>query len=234
MKFIKGFLYGIYMINLRLKAVKHSWIRKYKGQEAADRYTHKTGYLWAKYTINTIGIELEVEGVENIPEGPCVFIGNHTSILDIPIMLFTINRMVGFISKKEVLKAPVLGTWLKRAHCIPLDRENPREAIKTINQGVELLKNGYSIAIFPEGTRSKDGNIQEFKKGSLKLATKSQVPIVPVAIDRAYRSYEKDNEFKPSKIRIKYGNPIITKNLSREEEKMLNDNIRDTIIDMLK
>ena len=226
---IKGILYGAYMLNIRVKAIKHSWIKKYKGQEEADKYAQKTAYLWAKYTIKTIGIDLEVKGLENIPDEACVFIGNHTSILDIPIMFYTIDRLVGFVAKKEMLKAPVIGTWLEKAHCIPLDRENPREAIKTINYGVELLKKGYSLAIFPEGTRSKDGNIGEFKKGSLKLATKAKAPIVPIAIDRAYTSFEKDKKFKPSKIKVTFGNVISTAELTKEEEKTLNEDVRNII-----
>ena len=226
---IKGVLYGAYMLNVRVKAIKHSWIKKYKGQEEADKYAQKTAYLWAKYTIKTIGIDLEVKGLENIPDEACVFIGNHTSILDIPIMFYTIDRLVGFVAKKEMLKAPVIGMWLEKAHCIPLDRENPREAIKTINYGVELLKKGYSLAIFPEGTRSKDGNIGEFKKGSLKLATKAKAPIVPIAIDRAYTSFEKDKKFKPSKIKVTFGNVISTAELTKEEEKTLNEDVRNII-----
>ena len=226
---IKGILYGAYMLNIRVKAIKHSWIKKYKGQEEADKYAQKTAYLWAKYTIKTIGIDLEVKGLENIPDEACVFIGNHTSILDIPIMFYTIDILVGFVAKKEMLKAPVIGTWLEKAHCIPLDRENPREAIKTINYGVELLKKGYSLAIFPEGTRSKDGNIGEFKKGSLKLATKAKAPIVPIAIDRAYTSFEKDKKFKPSKIKVTFGNAISTAELTKEEEKTLNEDVRNII-----
>ena len=226
---IKGILYGAYMLNVRVKAIKHSWIKKYKGQEEADKYAQKTAYLWAKYTIKTIGIDLEVKGLENIPDEACVFIGNHTSILDIPIMFYKIDRLVGFVAKKEMLKAPVIGMWLEKAHCIPLDRENPREAIKTINYGVELLKKGYSLAIFPEGTRSKDGNIGEFKKGSLKLATKAKAPIVPIAIDRAYTSFEKDKKFKPSKIKVTFGNVISTAELTKEEEKTLNEDVRNII-----
>lgn len=226
---IKGILYGMYMVILRGKAIKHTWIKKYKGQEEADKYAQQTAYLWAKYTIKTIGIDLEINGLENIPKEACLFIGNHTSILDIPIMFYTIDRLVGFVSKKEILKAPVLGTWLERAHCIPLDRENPREAIKSINYGVELLKKGYSLAIFPEGTRSEDGNLGEFKKGSLKLATKAKAPIVPVIIDRAYTSFEKDKKFKPSKIKVTFAKAVNTSELTKEQERNLNEDIRDII-----
>lgn len=234
MIYFKYLMYGIYMIIVRLKGIKYFFIRKFKGQEAADKYTQKTAYLWAKYTINTIGIELDVVGIDNIPEEPCVFIGNHTSILDIPIIFYTVDRTVGFIAKKEVLKAPVLGFWLRRGHCIPLDRENPREAIKVINEGVNKLNDGYSMAIFPEGTRNKEGLVGEFKKGSLKLATKAKAPIIPVSIDRAYRSFEKDRKFKPNKIKVVFGEPIRTENISREEEKVLHEKVRGIIIENLE
>ena len=90
------------------------------------------------------------------------------------------------------------------------------------------------MAIFPEGTRSKDGKVMEFKKGSLKLATKAKAPIVPVTIDGAYKSYEKDKKFQPSKIVITFGKAIPTDTLSREEEKLLTDKVRDIVISNLK
>lgn len=226
---IKAIKYFFYMVYTRLKGFKYEHIKRKEGIHKATEYAVKCMYLWSKFTINTIGMNVVVKGKENIPNGPCVFIGNHTSILDIPIMFYTIDRLVGFVAKKEMLKAPVIGTWLEKAHCIPLDRENPREAIKTINYGVELLKKGYSLAIFPEGTRSKDGNIGEFKKGSLKLATKAKAPIVPIAIDRAYTSFEKDKKFKPSKIKVTFGNAISTAELTKEEEKTLNEDVRNII-----
>ena len=156
--------------------------------------------------------------MENIPKEPCVFIGNHSSILDIPILLYTVNRKIGFIAKKEILKTPIIGYWLKKSKCVPLDRENPRTAIEAINEAVQNLKEGSSMVIFPEGTRNKEGKVGEFKKGSLKLATKAKVKIVPVSIDRASRAFEDTREFKPTKIKVVFGEAIDTKNLSKEEE----------------
>ena len=144
-------------------------------------------------------------------------------------ILASIEKPLGFIAKEELRTMPVAGKWMERIRCKFLNRENPREAIKTINYGVELLKKGYSLAIFPEGTRSKDGNIGEFKKGSLKLATKAKAPIVPIAIDRAYTSFEKDKKFKPSKIKVTFGNAISTAELTKEEEKTLNEDVRNII-----
>lgn len=226
--------YSIYMIFLRLRGIKLFWIRKFKGEVAADKYVEKVALDWSKFTIKIIGIDLIVEGEENIPNEPCVFIANHTSILDIPILIHSAKRTVGLIGKKELIKIPILGYWMKQNHCIPLDRENPREAIKVINKGVEFVKAGYNMGIFPEGTRNKEGKVGEFKKGSLKLATKAGVKIVPVAIDRASRCFEDERQFKEQKIRVVYCKSIDTKNITKEEEKNLTDKIRETIITALE
>lgn len=231
--FFKITIYIIYMIFMRMKGLKYNYLKKIKGQDLASEYVQKVAYLWSEFTLNIIGIDLDVTGKDNIPNEPCVFIGNHSSILDIPIILYSSNKKMGFIAKKELLKTPFIGYWIKRSGSVPIDRENPKSAIKSINDGVENLKNGYSLGIFPEGTRNKEGKVGEFKRGSLKLATKSKVPIVPVSIDRASRSFEDNKKFKPNKIKVVYGKPIYTNSLSKEDEKLLMNNIRNTIISNL-
>lgn len=232
--FFKIIVYTIYMVFVRLKGIKYGFLRKFKGIDAATEYSGRVLYYWSKFTVNIIGIDLEIIGKDNIPKEPCVFIGNHTSILDIPVLAYSAERSIGFIAKSELLKAPFIGYWLKRGSSVALDRDNPRDAIRVINEGVTNIKNGLSMAIFPEGTRSKDGKVMEFKKGSLKLATKAKAPIVPVTIDGAYKSYEKDKKFQPSKIVITFGKAIPTDTLSREEEKLLTDKVRDIVISNLK
>jgi len=227
-------IYAFYIVLVLIKGLKYEYIKKIKGEASALKYSQKTTYSWCKFTIKTLGIDLEVKGLENIPKEPCVFIGNHSSILDIPILLCTVDRNIGFISKKEILKTPIIGYWLTRTNCVALDRENPRIAIEAINEAVQNLKEGSSMAIFPEGTRNKEGKVGEFKKGSLKLATKAKVKVVPVSIDRASRAFEDNREFTPTKIKIVFGEAIDTKNLSKEEEIHLAENIRNTIISNLK
>lgn len=231
---LKIIIYGFYMIGFRMKGLKYEYLKKFKGEKAAIDYVTRIASSWGKFTLDIIGIDLDVEGTENIPEESVVFIGNHSSILDIPIILYTVKRTVGFISKKEVLKAPIIGYWLRRAYCIPLDRENPREAIKVINEGIEKVRSGVSMVIFPEGTRSKNGEVGIFKKGSLKLATKAKAPIVPVSIDRASRAFEENRKFKPTKIKVVFGKPIYTKDLTKEEEKYIAEKVRDVVVSNLK
>jgi len=215
------------MIFMQLKAVKRWYLEKTKGEKAATDYSGKVGEDWARYTIhNALGMNVTIRGKENIPNVPCCYIGNHTSILDIPILIDSVGKCMGFVAKKEMVKAPVLGYWMSKYNCVPLDRENAREAIKVIRKGSENIKKGYSMAIFPEGTRSKNGELMEFKKGSLKLATMAKAPIVPVTIDGAYRAFEIDRKFKPIDITITFSEPIYTENLSREEEKSLMEKVR--------
>lgn len=230
MNYFKIINYGIYMIFMQLKAVKRWYLEKAKGERAATEYSGKVGEDWARYTIhNALAMNVTIKGKENIPNVPCCYIGNHTSILDIPILIDSVGKCMGFVAKKEMVKAPVLGYWMSKYNCVPLDRGNAREAIKVIKKGSENIKNGYSMAIFPEGTRSKNGELMEFKKGSLKLATMAKAPIVPVTIDGAYRAFEIDRKFKPIDITITFSEPIYTENLSREEEKSLMEKVRSEI-----
>ena len=235
MKFFKVIHYGLYVIFMQMKGIKRWYIEKTKGEKAAIEYSGKVGQDWARYTVHkALNMNVTIIGKENIPNVPCCYMGNHTSILDVPLLIDSVGKCMGFVAKKEMLKAPVLGYWLKKYKCVPLDRENAREAIKVIREGAENIKNGYSMAIFPEGTRSKDGIIREFKKGSLKLATMAKAPIVPVTIDGAYRAYEIDGKFKPIDITVTFGEPIYTDSLSREEEKELMGKVREIVAKNLK
>lgn len=231
---IKGTRYLFYMFYTRLKGFKYEYIKKKEGIDKATEYAAKCMYSWAKFTVNIIGMKIVVKGKENIPKGPCVFIGNHTSILDVPVIFYSAGRQVGFVAKKEVLKVPVLSYWLLKGKCIALDRQNTRDAVRVINEGVKNLNDGYSMMIFPEGTRSLDGKTLPFKKGSFKLAIKAKVPIVPVTIDAAFTSFEKTGKFKPSTINVTYCKAIETSELTRDEEKNLSEDIRKIIINNLR
>jgi 1-acyl-sn-glycerol-3-phosphate acyltransferase len=235
MNLLKYLNYGLYMIIVMpCKMLKHKHIKKTRGIGAGKEYCAKIGEDWARFTINTAGINITVKGKENIPNSACCYIGNHTSILDIPILINSVGKCMGFIAKKEMAKVPILGYLMKEYNCVALDRENVREGLKAIKEGANNLKSGYSMAIFPEGTRSKDGRIREFKKGSLKLATMAKAPVVPVAISGAYRAYEENRKFKPVDITVTFSKPIYTENLTREEEKELMDKVRSIIASNLE
>ena len=229
MKYIKYVRYVVYMLIMRLKGIKRAYIERFKGEEEAWKYAQEVFRKWTYFTINIIGMEIEVEGFENIPDKTCVFMGNHQSILDIPVIRYSTQRTLDFMAKKELAKAPLIGYWITHVKSVTIDRDNVREGMKAINQAVNNIKDGYNFTIFPEGTRSKDGKIHEFKKGSVKIATKSKAPIVPVAIKGTSACFEDSKEFVPGKVKVIFGEAIETENISREVEKELMLRVEESV-----
>ncbi|SHF83927.1 lysophospholipid acyltransferase family protein [Ornithinibacillus halophilus] len=159
--------------------------------------------------IERTGTKVEVTGQEKVPDGAVLYVANHQGLFDILAFLGYLGRPVGFIAKKEINKLPIIRTWMGIIYCVFIDRADRRQSMKAINQGIENLKNGHSMVIFPEGTRSRGRTLNEFKPGSLRLATKAGVSIVPVAIDGTYQMLEEGGgRVKGSTINITIHNPI--------------------------
>ena len=133
---------------------------------------------WAfKVVLFICGTKLTVIGEENVPKDEAVlYIPNHKSFFDIVITYARCPRLTGYISKNTVKKVPLLNMWMKRLHCLFIDRENIKEGLKTILTGIEKVKSGISICIFPEGTRNRNPEgVLPFKEGSFKIAEKADV-----------------------------------------------------------
>jgi 1-acyl-sn-glycerol-3-phosphate acyltransferase len=209
------------------------WTRILDNQGKDDqriKVVNKTASLWSRSVVNLSGAKVTVEGLENLPEGPVVFIGNHQGNFDIPILLSFIDKPKAFIAKIETLKLPFVSSWMRQMRCVFMDRNDIRQSITAINQGVQYLKEGYSMVIFPEGTRSGSVEMGEFKAGSFKLATKSGVPIVPIAINGSYNIMGKKSLIvKPAEVSVKILKPIETAKLSKEELKNLHDRVYEEI-----
>lgn len=224
--------YGFYMMFMRMKGGKRAVVNRFKGRREAWEYGQDVFGKWSDYTIKAVGMNIHVEGLENIPNETCIFMGNHQSILDIPVLRHVINREIDLVAKQELLKVPVVGYWIKNLNCVAIDRSNAREGIKAINKVIEHVKEGYSYAVFPEGTRSKDGQVHEFKKGTFKIATKSKAPIVPFAIKGTAACFEENRKFKKGNVYITFGKPIYTNDMTRDEEKSLSYNVQNQVNDM--
>jgi len=193
-------------------------------------YLFKVATNWANFVLKTAGLNLTVEGKENIPNEACLFVGNHQSDFDIPVILSNMNRLTGAVAKKSMLKIPIMSYWMKQIHCVFMDRENPREALKSMSEGVENLKNGYSMLIFPEGTRSRSNNMGEFKKGSMRLAIKAGVPIVPITLYDTYKVMEGNNgKIKKANAKLLIDKPIYLDGMSKEEKANISDVIKNII-----
>jgi 1-acyl-sn-glycerol-3-phosphate acyltransferase len=218
------------MIWTRIKGIKRFFIQISKGEEEAWRYGQKVFKVWTLFTVKFAGMKITVSGKENIPSGTCVFMGNHQSILDIPVLKYATDINLDFVAKDDLLKIPVVRYWIPRLKTIILNRENAREGVKSINLAIENVKLGYSYVIFPEGTRSKDNKVHEFKKGSLKIATKSKVPIVPFAINGTDSFLGDGKKLKPGNVGIIFGKPIETSDLSKDDEKALAEQLQNTVL----
>lgn len=225
----RGFVMGKYFKIAKIFNFMLASRIKITGKKVDSNTHYMVVKRWAQYTLDTIGADVETIGLENIPECNCLFVSNHQSYIDIPIILSQIDKPIGFIAKKQLENVPLMSFWMKKIHCVFLNRESVREAIESINEGVKILENFSSMVIFPEGTRSRGDNMGEFKKGSIKLGLKASVPIVPVTICGSYRAYEQSGTFKPCKIKLIIGEPIYTDKLGKDEKKNLSDLIKASI-----
>ena len=179
-----------------------------------------------------------VRGLENIPKDQAVlYVGNHRSYFDILTGHVTVPGLMGFVAKKEMLRYPLLRTWMKDVNCLFLDRENIKEGSKTILAAIEQIKSGVSVWIFPEGTRGEGEllDLMEFHEGSLKIAEKSGCPVVPVAIMGTAEIFESHLPFiRPGHVKIRYGKPFLIKELEPAKRKHSGAYTREVIISMLK
>ncbi|WP_029332737.1 lysophospholipid acyltransferase family protein [Exiguobacterium oxidotolerans] len=176
---------------------------KRRKHAARYAYTQKVAHAWANSLLRLAGVKVRLTGEEHIPsDQPVVFIANHQGNFDIPILLGHIAKPKAFISKIEVNKIPIVNVWMNLMGCVMIDRKDRRQSLKAIRAGVETIKDGQSMIIFPEGTRSKGGPIAEFKAGSFTLATSSGARVVPIAISGSYRVMEETGRIRPATVDV--------------------------------
>lgn len=188
-----------------------------------------------KIILFVCGIKKTVIGRENIPEGkPVLYVSNHRSYFDILIGYTSVPDLTGFVAKKEMEKIPFLNVWMKYLNCLFLDREDVKEGLKTILKGIELIKQGYSVFISPEGTRNHSHEMLPFKEGSLKIAEKSGCPIIPVALSNTDEAFENHLPWvRKAHVIIEFGAPVYPEKLPKEAQKHLGSYVRDIIKTML-
>ena len=179
--------------------------------------------------------KITVLGKENVPTDKAVlYVANHRSYFDIIINYTLVPSLTGFVSKIEMIHWPILRTWMKNVNCLFLDRNDIRQGMQTILSGVEKIKSGISMFIFPEGTRNKvDDTFLPFKGGSFKMAEKAGCAIIPIAINNSGQVFEDHlPKIKKAHVVLEFGKPIETASLSKEDKKVLHDTVRDQIIEM--
>ncbi len=220
--------FSIYLCISSMSLIKIKLMQK-KSPKEAEEYAYRKAQKISRYVLKITRTDMQVSGIENIPMENCVFIANHQAIFDGFALLAYIDKPFGFIAKKEIQKIPLVNSWIKSIGTIFINRESPRESIKTIQDGVEKINQGYSMMIFPEGTRSLKSKMNPFKKGSMKLAIKSKALIVPITIDGTYNVLEVGKKVTGNKIKMVIHKPIHVNSLSKQEEQDLGDYVQNII-----
>lgn len=180
-----------------------------------------------------LGIRVKIKGLEHIDRKiPYIFMANHLSFLDGPLLFWAIPRPVRVILKKGIFRIPLVGLGMKHVGFVPVDRKGIRKGRQAIQKAARLIKEkGYSFLIFPEGTRSRDGRLQEFRRGGFFLATESRVPIVPVTVDGTFELMPKGSFFaRKGTVQVDFHPPVKVKKFDRSSLSDLIHRVRESIL----
>ena len=200
--------------------------------DPSGRLYHRHARLWSRVGLGMAGISLEMSGADKVPaDTPVIFMSNHQGNFDILALFLALPHRFSWIAKEELFRIPVFGQSMARAGYVPLNRAGDgRQALKSIEAAAAIIRNGQSVVIFPEGSRTFDGRLLPFKKGGFLLAGKAGVPIVPVTINGSMRINPKTRlELHPGTIRVRIADPIPTAGLGVHDRQRLLDDVRRII-----
>ncbi len=199
--------------------------------DRSGRTGHAVARFWARVIVWASGVKVRTEGLEHVRgEGPYLFMSNHQGAYDIFALEGHLPFHFKWLAKKELFSIPVLGWAMTAAGYISIDREGTRKTVKAMNEAARKIREGMSLVIFPEGSRSPDGSIQPFKKGGFTLAIKSKVPIIPIAITGSREIMPKGKWTATSgEIRIRIDHPIDLRDYSMKDWRSLMEKVSQRI-----
>jgi 1-acyl-sn-glycerol-3-phosphate acyltransferase len=186
---------------------------------------------WGRAFVRLGGFRVRVEGMERLPPGGAVLVANHQSVVDIPLLLSAFRRPVKFLAKRELGEIPLFGKAMAAAGNLFVDREDPRDAVQMLREAAARVRCGGLIAVFPEGTRSADGSIGEFKPGAFYLAQRSGAPVVPVYIDGGNRALPKGTfRFRPADLLVRVLPPLTAAEGAGGAKERISASVRERIV----
>lgn len=193
--------------------------------------SHQVASLWAWLILKTCGVSVAVEGRENIAPGRTfVLASNHQSLFDTPILFACLPLSFRILYKKTLNRIPFLGWHLFLSGHVGVERENPAKASASLERAAERIRSGTSVMVFPEGTRSYDGVMRRFRKGSFRLALKAATPVVPLTIAGSHRVMKRGKvTVYPGKVRLTIGEPILVEGLTEADAGALSERVREVV-----
>jgi len=196
------------------------------------RLFHALARFWARTALAICRVRVRVQGLENLDlNRSYVYVSNHASMFDIPAILASVPDQIRIVYKKELEIIPFFGWGLKWGHYIGIDRGRSSRALKSIEEAIAKIRNGQSLLLYAEGTRTLDGRLQPFKRGAFTIAVRSGVPVVPLTVNGSFRILPKRSIIiQPGDVDVVLGKPIIiTASSSREAERLLMDQVHAAI-----
>ena len=175
-------------------------------------------------------LPFSVAAIPGLPDETALFVGNHQGNYDIPVILCKLGPLKSIVAKKEIAKIPGIRSWMEHFDCIFMDRDDPRQSLVALNRAQELLEQGRSVIIFPEGTRSRGPDMAEFKAGALRCALKAGVPVAPFALDGSYKAMEANKGLmRPADVYLHILPKIETAGLSKTQTRALSQEVQQSI-----
>jgi len=185
---------------------------------------------WLGWVAAVCGVKVSADGLDRLPEGPAVYMSNHQSVFDILAVVLTLPRSWRFVYKRELVWIPFFGWAIGLSDQVRIDRRNRAGSVASLHEAAMRVKGGINVIIFPEGTRSPDGKLREFKSGGFHLALEAAVPIVPVTVSGSRELTPKHSlKVEPGPVRVVYGEPIHTEGLAADDRNALKLRVRQAI-----
>lgn len=199
--------------------------------DRSGRFAQWVGRTWLHWVLVSCGIRVGCEGRDGVPD-PCVLMSNHQSVFDIAAIVETLPDLDWrFVAKRELLRVPFFGWALALANQIIIDRSNREQSVRSLRAAAQRIRDGASVIIFPEGTRSSDAVLRDFKSGGFHLAIEAGVPVVPVTVSGTQRTTPKGSlRIESGPVHVRYGAPIPTADLGADDRNDLKKRVREAIL----
>ena len=228
LKWFGGLVSSLVKYNSQLKIAKE--LKKTKDWKESKAFVDEQIYTWINPLIEKAQVEFIGEGKENIPlDEPIIYTPNHAGLFDIPAVIVSAPAVPIFMAKKEIASIPIVKDWMWVMDCVFVDRKNKSKARSSLHDAIEMVKKGRSIVVFPEGTRSKNGELGKFKGGAMKIAMETGAKIVPVYLEGTRACFEETGNITSGTVKVKFLEPIVTQGLTKEEFFEMPDKLRRII-----